>query len=167
LSELDVIAFLQSLESSGLGTWVRESLYGFATLVGIHLMSIMLSAGMIVWFDLRLLGAVFPTVPVSAVYRRVIPFVTAGFVVMFTTGAMLFTGYATAAAKNPFFRVKVAALVLAGVNAAAYHLITERRLAEWDRAPVLPPAARAAGLVSMAAWATVILCGRLMAYTMY
>ena len=62
---------------------------------------------------------------------------------------------------------QVAALLLAGINAAVYHTITERRLSTWDGVSRLPRAARAAGLISIAAWATVILCGRLMAYTMY
>jgi hypothetical protein len=160
--------FAQSLEASGLGTWVRESLYGFPALVGIHLMGIMLSAGMIVWFDLRLLGVVLPSVPVSTVYRRIIPWAAVGFLMMAMTGGALFTGYATAALKNPFFRIKFAALALAGANAATYHLMTERRMAAANSAVArLPVAARAAGIISMLAWATVILCGRLMAYTMY
>jgi hypothetical protein len=161
------VAFFHALESTGLGIWVRESLYGFPALVAIHLMGIMMSAGMIVWFDLRLLGVVLPAVPVSTVYRRLIPWTAVGFLVMLTTGALLFTGYATKALGNPFFRIKVAALVLAGVNAAAYHAITERRLSLWDAAASPPSAARAAGFISIAAWTTVILCGRLMAYTMY
>ena len=155
------------LEASAVGTLVRESLYGFPILVGMHLMSLMLSAGMIVWFDLRLLGLALTGLPVSAVYRRVLPWATAGFMLMFVTGALLFTGYASAAVGNTFFRLKCAALALAGVNALAYHLITERRLTDWDSAARLPASARMAGALSVALWATVIMCGRLMAYTMY
>jgi hypothetical protein len=155
------------LEATATGTLVRESLYGFPILVAIHLMGLMLSVGTIVWFDLRLIGLVLQRVPVSVVYRRVIPWATTGFLVMFSTGALLFTGYASAAVGNTFFRVKVAALVLAGTNALVYHAFTERRVAEWDRSDRVPGAVRAAGFVSIAAWATVVLCGRLMAYTMY
>jgi hypothetical protein len=57
--------------------------------------------------------------------------------------------------------------VLAAANAAFYHLVTERGGRSWDDDATPPAAARLAGLVSMALWATVIMCGRLMAYTMY
>jgi len=48
-----------------------------------------------------------------------------------------------------------------------FHLLTERRLAQWDESPVLPLAARAAGLVSIISWTVVILAGRMISYTMY
>jgi hypothetical protein len=57
-------------------------------------------------------------------------------------------------------------MVLAGVNALIYHLVTERGLAQWDA--VQPPrAARIAGLASILLWTTVILSGRMMSYTMF
>jgi hypothetical protein len=158
------------LEATRIGLLVRESLYGFPILVGVHILGLALSVGTLVWFDLRLLGVALQAVPVSRVYRRLIPWATAGFLVMLVTGGLLFTGYASAAVKNPFFRIKVAALTLAGVNALFYHfshLVTERGWASWDGDARPPAAARRAGMVSIALWATVILCGRLMAYTMY
>jgi len=162
-----VLDILHRLEATGVGTMVRESLYGFPILVAIHLMGLLFSVGMILWFDLRLLGLALGSVPVSRVYRRLIPWATTGFVVMVTTGAMLFTGYASAAYQNPFFRIKVSALLLAAANALFYHLVNERGRESWDAYPVPPRRARVAGLVSIALWATVIMCGRLMAYTMY
>jgi hypothetical protein len=158
---------LQGLESSGVGTLVRESLYGFQILVAIHVMGLVLSVGMILWFDLRLLGLALGSAPVSRVYRRLIPWATTGFLVMFSSGALLFTGFASAAYRSPFFRIKVSVLLLLALNAAFYHLVTERGGRSWDHDAVPPRAARLAGLVSMALWATVIMCGRLMAYTMY
>ena len=159
--------FLQTLENSQVGVLVRESLYGFPILVGIHILGLVLSVGTFLWFDLRLLGFALRSAAVSRVYRHIIPWATSGFMVMFLSGAMLFTGYATKAYGNPYFRVKVAALLLAGLNAALYHVVTERGQPAWDTATRLPPAARAAGLISLLLWATVIMCGRLMAYTMY
>ena len=162
-----MLDILHRLEATGVGTLVRESLYGFPILVAIHVMGLVLSVGMILWFDLRLLGLALGSAPVSRVYRRLIPWATSGFVVMFSSGALLFTGFASAAYQSPFFRIKVSALLLAAANAAFYHLVTERGGRSWDDDATPPAAARLAGLVSMALWATVILCGRLMAYTMY
>ena len=159
--------FLLTLESTAVGTLVRESLYGFPILVGIHILGLVLSVGTFLWFDLRLLGFALRSAAVSRVYRHIIPWAACGFIVMFLSGAMLFTGYATKAYGNPYFRIKVAALLLAGVNAALYHVATERGRAEWDTAIRPPAAARAAGLISLLLWGTVIMCGRLMSYTMY
>ena len=158
---------LQALEATSMGTLVRESLYGFPVIVGLHLLGLALAIGSLVWFDLRLVGAVLTSVPVSRVYRQLMPWAASGFVVSFVTGGMLFAGYATAAYGNPYFRVKMAALVLAGINAAFYHLVTERGRAAWDHTAPPPAAVRAAGAISLLVWAIVIVSGRLMAYTMY
>lgn len=161
------MGMLQWLEVTAIGTMVRESLYGFPIVVGLHILGIALSVGTLLWFDLRLVGAVLVKVPVTRVYRTLIPWAAAGFVLMGLTGALLFTGYATAAAGNIFFRLKLAAMLLAGVNALYYHRVTEPSAASWEQDAIPPASARRAGFISMALWAVVILCGRVMAYTMY
>ena len=158
---------LHTLEGSPIGLLVRESLYGFPILVGIHILGLMFSVGTLLWFDLRLLGWVLPSAAVSRVYRQLIPWAGAGFAVMFTSGALLFTGYATAAYGNPYFRIKMATLLLAAANAGFYHLVTERGKGRRDTSSHPPMAVRAAGAISILLWATVIICGRMMAYTMY
>lgn len=155
------------IEQTALGVFVRESLYGFPALVAIHILGLIVSVGVVVWFDLRLLGFSMRGVAVSRVYRRLMPWAFAGFAVMFVSGATLLTGYATSAYRNPYFRVKLIALFLAGANALVYHLITERQIARWDRAKVIPLPARMAGLLSVSLWTIVILAGRMMAYTLY
>lgn len=155
------------LEATSIGTMVRESLYGFPIIVGLHILGIALSVGTLLWFDLRLVGAVLPTVPVRQVYRRLIPWSATGFAMMFTTGGMLFTGYAVAAVGNTFFRVKIGAMVLAAANALYYHLAVEPSAASWESDAIPPAAVRRAGYISMALWAIVILCGRVMSYTMF
>ncbi len=155
------------LESTPIGLLVRESLYGFQILVAIHLLGLTVSVGTLVWFDLRLLGVSMPALPISQLYRRIRPWMFGGFAVMLTSGSLLLIGFATYAYGNVYFRLKIAAIVLAGLNALFFHLVTERRIAEWDASFRPPLAARLAGLVSMASWATVIVAGRMMSYTMF
>ncbi len=161
------MTILQALEASAIGTLVRESLYGFPILITLHLLGLALSIAPLLWFDLRLAGVTLASEPVSRVYRQVMPWSGAGFALAGVTGTLLFIGYATNAASNPYFWTKLAALLLAGLNAGVYHAFTERTLSEWDASVVPPPAARAAGMISIVCWATVIVCGRVMAYTMY
>jgi hypothetical protein len=164
---MSLLQLAERLEATAFSTWVRESSYGFAILVAVHLLSLTVSVGTLIWFDLRLLGFSMPAVPVSRMYRRLMPLTLVGFVLMFASGAMLLAGYATAAYGNLYFRIKLLALVIAGVNAFFYHRVTERQIAAWDQGRVPSPAARAAGLISIAVWTVVILAGRMMSYTMF
>ena len=162
-----ILHLCQWLEQTPVGLLVRESQYGFPILVAIHIAGLWLSAGLVVWFDLRLLGVSMRRVPVRTVYRQLMPWAFGGFLVMVVSGGMLASGFATAAYGNVYFRVKIVALLLAGVNAVAYHTITERRVAQWDGAARIPLPARAAGLISIVAWMIVILAGRMVSYTLY
>ena len=154
------------LEGTSVALWVKESQYGFAIVVAVHILSLMLSVGMLVWFDLRLLGVGMLRIPVSRLYQRLMPWILTGFALMFASGSVLLAAYATAAFGNIYFRLKVVAILLAGVNAVFYHRVTERQIARWDQAtPPLP--ARAAGLISIILWASVILAGRAMSYTIF
>jgi hypothetical protein len=155
------------LEATPLGVMVRESQWGFPILVAIHLMGITLSVGTLVWFDLRLLGVSMTGYRASVMYRRLMPWMFTGFGIMIVSGLTLLAGFATSAYSNTYFRIKVLALVVAAINAFIYHRYTEHRIKEWDESPTPPTGARSAGLVSICAWATVIIAGRMMSYTMF
>jgi hypothetical protein len=163
-----VLSFATWLSETALSTYIKESLWGFQILVGLHIIALTVSVGTIIWFDLRLLGASLPGTAASKVYRQLIPLSTVGFVVMFVTGALLFTAYPTEAYRNVFFRTKVAAIALAGVNAVVYHAFSARHsgLGEVETSAA-PGGARVAGGISLALWTLVILCGRMISYTLY
>jgi hypothetical protein len=164
---MSVLGVCEWLEHTPVALMVRESAWGFQILAAAHIMGLALSVGTFVWFDLRLLGVALQRCRISAIYRALMPWAGIGFLVMFTTGLLLFAGSATAAYANAYVRVKLAAIVLAGINALAYHLMTERSLADWDASPRPPRAARMAGLASILLWATVVMAGRLISYTLY
>lgn len=162
-----LLDFCEWLETTAVGTFARESLYGFQILVAIHILGITFSVGTLLWADLRMLGAVLRKQRVSAVYRALAPWFLSGFVVMFVSGAMLFAGFATSAYTNTYFRIKIAALALAGINAAVYHYRIQPTSPGWDEAFVPPLAVRASGLVSLVLWATVVVAGRMISYTLF
>jgi len=164
---MSLMEILQWLEETRIGVLVKEDPWLFPVLVSIHILGLTLSVGTLVWFDLRLLGFGIRNCSVSRLYRRLMPWMVGSFFVMVISGSMLFIGFATLAYPNLYFRIKVAGLFVAGVNALIYHLATEPHIAEWDEATVLPLRARMAGLVSIVSWTVVILCGRMISYTMY
>jgi hypothetical protein len=146
---------------------VRESLYGFQLLVAAHLLGLMLSVGLLLWVDLRLIGASLQQYRVQTVYRSLAPWFLCGFAVMLISGASLFVGFATDAYGNLYFRIKIVALVLAGANALCFHFVTQAGAVAWDDAAKPPALVRVAGFVSIVLWAAVILSGRMISYTMF
>ena len=117
--------------------------------------------------DLRLLGVTMLRVPASEVVARLLPWTAAGFLVMVTSGALLFYSTQLARYDNLFFRFKLMALVLALLNAWVFHEPVYRRVADWDLDPIPPRRARLAAGVSLVLWALVITAGRMMAYQGY
>jgi hypothetical protein len=159
---MTVVEWCKALEETRIGEIVRES--AFPYIEAAHVLGLALSVGTVVWFDLRLLGATMRTRSVSEVFRNLKGWMLAGFSLMFVTGALLFTAHAAKAYANGYFRVKLALIVLAGVNTAVYHLTIDRSRAEWGDAPRPPLGARAAGLISLVLWFSVIAAGRIFAY---
>jgi hypothetical protein len=146
---------------------LHESHYAYLGLLAIHVLTLTIFVGTIAMVDLRLLGLTMTRVPVSEVMRRLLPWSAAGFVVMLGTGTLLFYAAPVLGYQNVFFRLKMAALVVAVVNAWTFHGQVYGRVAEWDREPVPPPMARIAGGLSLALWAAIITSGRMMPYQIY
>jgi len=164
---MTILAFCEWLESTSLAALIKESAYGFPIVVGIHIVGLVFSVGTLLWVDFRMLGWVMRGLRVSEVYRTLAPWFIVGFATMLVSGAVLFTAFATLAYANVYFRLKLVALLLAGANALAFHLLTQRSSVEWDAAPRPSLGVRAAGLASLFLWTAVILAGRMMSYTMF
>jgi hypothetical protein len=159
---MSLFEMCQVLEQSKISLIVRESAFPYVE--GAHVMGLSLSIGTVMWFDLRLLGAAMRARPVGEVFQDVKAWMLAGFAIMFSTGALLFAAHATKAYSNGYFQAKLALILLAGLNMALYHLTIDRRRSEWGKNPIPPIRARAAGLVSLLLWFSVIAVGRIFAY---
>jgi hypothetical protein len=146
---------------------LHESLYMYPLVESAHVLTLCLFLGMAIMFDLRLLGITLRRVPITEMKRRLGPWMLAGFVVMVITGALLFYAIPVRSYQSIFFRAKVVALILAGLNAFVFHSTIDRRVAEWDLAPVPPRAARRAGATSLVLWAVIVVAGRMIAYNWF
>ena len=149
-----------AIENTWLSTAVRESIWVFPILLGVHSLGLGLSVGTLFWFDLRLLGLSMTAHRVSEVYRSIAPWMLTGFAVMFVSGGLLLWAQAGACYDDGFCRAKLLVLPLAGLNAAAYHSFTERGIGAWDSQPRPPLSARVAGGCSIALWLVIIALGR-------
>jgi uncharacterized protein DUF6644 len=163
----NVPAIIQWMQNSDIGTGIRESIWLFPLVEATHVLTLALSVGVLIWFDLRLMGWGMRHQPISQVHRQVMPYAFVGFVIMFITGVLLFWSEAEKCYLSGFFRAKVIFLVLAGLNAAIFELSTKKTIEDWDKYPIPPVKARMAGLVSIISWTAVIIAGRATAYNLF
>jgi len=163
----DVPAIIQWMQNSNVGTGIRESIWLFPVVEATHVLTLALSVGVLLWFDLRLIGWGMKHQPISQVHKQVMPYAFVGFVIMFITGVLLFWSEAEKCYLSGFFRAKVVFLILAGLNAGIFELSTKKTIEDWDKYPVPPVKARMAGLVSIISWTAVIVAGRATAYNLF
>jgi len=163
----DVPAIIHWMQNSDIGTGIRESIWLFPIVETTHVLALALSVGVLVWFDLRLMGWGMKHEPVSQIHKQVMPFAFVGFAIMMLTGVLLFWSEAEKCYLSGFFRLKVLFLILAGLNAGIFELGTKKSIEDWDKYPVPPPKARMAGLISILSWTAVIIAGRATAYNLF
>jgi uncharacterized protein DUF6644 len=160
-------AFIHWMQNSDIGTGIRESIWLFPIVEATHVLALSFSVGVLVWFDLRLMGWGMKHQPISQVHKQMMPLAFIGFVVMFITGVLLFWSEAEKCYFSGFFRAKVVFLVLAALNAGFFELSTKKTIEDWDKYPIPPVKARMAGLVSIISWTAVIIAGRATAYNLF
>jgi hypothetical protein len=145
---------------------LHESLYMYAITESTHVMSIMLFVGTIAMVDLRLLGISYTKIPVSQMLSKILPWTVAGFVLLVITGAMLFVAIPIRTYHSLWFRLKVLTILIAGINIAIFTFKVERDKTVWDLGPV-PRKSKICAVISLSAWACVIVFGRLIAYNWF
>ncbi len=164
---MSLLPFCQWLADTRGSIALHESLYMYPLVESVHVLTLCLFVGMSVLLDLRLLGLTLRRVPVSEVTERLLPWMIAGFVVMVVTGILLFYAIPVRSYQNVFFRLKLVALALAGLNAWVFHSGIHKHVREWDLVDRAPAKARAAGVASLVLWAVIVVCGRMIAYNWF
>jgi len=164
---VSILAFLEWVGQTPWSIALHESLYMYPLLESTHVMALGWFVGLAVMFDLRLLGWTFRTVPTTEFTSRLLPWVQAGFAIMFVTGLLLFYAIPVRNYQNIFFRVKMIMLVLAVLNIWYFHNRTERSIGEWDTQARPPQAARVAAVASILLWLSIVVAGRMIAYNWF
>src|SRR5579864_5109156 len=162
---MSVLEIAQWLQETPISVSIRESILMFPLLEGGHLLGISVSAGTIAISDLRMMGLIFKKESASDVFHQLIPWITAGFVMMIITGTLLLWSEPVKCYNSIWFRLKVLFLFLAGLNVLIFHSSkVYRSMSEWSMNPDPPRAAKVAGLISLISWGIVIIAGRTTAY---
>jgi hypothetical protein len=163
---ITIVPALEWLEGLAWTTAIRESLWG-PMIQTAHVASIVFFAGLVIVMDLRLVGASFTDTPVAHLQRRLFPWQIGALVPSTVTGILLCLVDPLRYYGNVLFRVKLALLAVAGVNALAFHLTTSRMGERWDENPRTARPAKLAGAVSLLLWFLIIITGRLVAYNWF
>src|SRR5688572_9931333 len=123
-----------------------------------------LFAGLVLMMDLRLLGIGNMRTPFSQVQRTLFPWQMFGMTCSAITGLLLVYTQPMRFFVSFLFWIKLVLMVMAGINAMAFHRTTYLTVAKWDIDRILPFGAKLAGAVGLALWAAVVVSGRLIAY---
>jgi len=162
---MNVDGALAAIEATRLAASIRESLYLFPFLESLHVVGLTMVFGTIAVLDLRMLGIASIRRPVSRIALDVEQWAWIAFALTAVTGLLMFTTNAGVYYHNTFFRLKMAMLVLAGVNVLVFELTARRSLAQWNTDAKAPFAGRAAATVSLLLWIAIIFMGRWIGFT--
>ncbi len=151
---MELLPLFESLESTGLGLMVRESVWLFPVIEAVHLLGLSLLGGAVLLVDLRLLNRGLVGTPVQALATHTRPWLIAAVVVMFLTGVPLFLSEAVKCYYSPSFWVKMLTLPIA----LGFTFFVRQRVAESETTP--RGIAAMTGATSIALWVIVAAAGR-------
>lgn len=147
-------------------TWINNVVLGYAwswpTLESIHFIALCFLIGALLVMDLRLIG--FQNViPLRAVHG-LMPVAIVSFAFSLLSGLGFLFGDPNLYFINPAFQIKMALVVLAGLNFLLYYLKVEPMLAMLGPHDPTPPIAKTVGALSLLFWFGVLSYGRLLPY---
>jgi uncharacterized protein DUF6644 len=167
LNTMSLLPLCEWLASTRGSTALHQSVYMYPVVESVHVWALTVFVGFATILDLRLLGLAMREVPVSRVIGRLLPWTTAGFVVMVASGALLFYAIPVRSYQSVWFRGKVVMLLLAGLNAWIFHSRSYPTVATWGIHPDPPRRAKMAGALSLVLWGGIIIAGRMIAYNWF
>ena len=155
---------LTTLDTSVVAGTMRGSTWLYPAVEVVHIVGLAVLVGSVAVFDLRVLGF-GRAVPVQAAARMLLPWSAMSLFAIVPAGLLLFSAHPHDFASNDVFKLKLGLIAVAGANAALFHVGVFRSVAQWDAQISAPVIAKTQAAVSIALWISVVLCGRLLAYT--
>ena len=152
----------ERLAHTDLAVSIRQSSWLFPAIEIVHIVGFIFLVGSAFLFDLRLLG-VARKLSVKDVANYVLPWSRRSLLLVVPTGLLLFISQAKELSTNGVFGLKLILILIAFTNAGIFHRFTFPSVSNWSTS-VTPTAAKAAAIISLVLWMSVITCGRLIAY---
>ncbi|MYC59364.1 MAG: hypothetical protein F4X09_04110 [Gammaproteobacteria bacterium] len=152
------------LDETRWSTMLHESYYMYNWVESTHVLTLMLSLGMLFLIDLRMLGLALPDVPASRIADRLNLPMLVGFTVMVITGLLLFYAVPVRSSQSIWMRIKLVLMVGLLINAILFHHRMKEAETGWDSQLRAPRNLRIGAICSLAGWSAIVMCGRFIAY---
>ena len=162
---MDIASAIQMIQASGPAEWMRTSVKAMPIVEALHVLAAATVFGTIFVVDLRLLGFPDTRRSFTRVSHEMLRLTWGAFIIAVIAGLLMFAANANTYYENTAFRLKMLALLGAGVNMAIFQGITYRAVTSWDQNAPTPTAARVAGALSILLWITVICLARWIGFT--
>ena len=156
---------LDAISTSTIGDFMAVNALAFPAVETVHVIAITTVIGLIAIVDLRLLGLAARSHSITRLSAAMLPGTWIAFILAVISGALLFASQPATYFDNTAFRVKIALIVLAGLNMMVFHRLTMRDIADWDVKGPIPLGARLAGGLSLIMWILVVAFGRWIGFT--
>lgn len=155
------MAFLEWLQYTRPASFVAETLWAYPLFETLHTLGMALLVGSLALIDLRILGYK-PELPIAGTLD-LLPLAWIGFSVNLLSGLALFISDAVYFWSSVTFKVKLALILLAGINAFILSQSVFRE-ARAGQAVTVGPVIRLVAGASLVFWVGAIIAGRLIAY---
>jgi hypothetical protein len=158
--------WLELIKTSSVGAYMGANPFAFPVVETLHVLAITTVLGVLAIVDFRLMGLAGNSYAVIRMSKTLLPVTWIAFVFAVITGSLLFASQPDVYAGNFSFRAKMLLIVAAGLNMLAFHFITMRGIATWDKDKPVPLAGKIAGVLSILIWILVVACGRWIGFTL-
>ena len=162
MNTANVDAFVEWVKSTGLSHTILSYRWIWPACETLHFVGLALVIGIVGLFDLRLMGF-FKRISVSAA-RELMPFAVFGFLINLVTGLTFLIGQPDQYVYNTSWWLKVAFLLIAGVNALFFEKALGPRTLSLGAGEDTPVGAKVIGAVSLFAWFGVLYWGRMLPF---
>lgn len=152
---MSLLPFFTWCHNTALSAAIRDSLWLFPVIEGVHLLALTLLGGAVLIVDLRLLGLGLRRHSVAALAGDVRPWLRIAITAIVVTGVLLFMSQARRYYDNPPFTAKMIAFA-----AVLLFTTTVKARAVRGDAPSGNTHQRIVGAISILLWTTVGLAGR-------
>lgn len=139
---------------------MTDSTWLFGAVEAVHVVALTLVFGSIALVDLHLIGLAERGQDSPALIRRLLPLTWGGFALAALTGSTLVFANPQGYFGNGFFRAKIIALAMAGVNVVVFHRFVQPR---GDGPGAL--ASQLSGGISLVLWLSIVSFGRWIGFT--
>lgn len=151
-----LLPFFEWCEASFLGQMVRDSTWLFPVIESVHLVAFAVIGGTILLLDLRILGFVLRSQPVSKLADEARPWFLWSLGFMWVSGVLLFLSESIKCFYNRPFWIKIIALFIAMIWTATFR----RQVVKAHAGTGRPLWGRLVAIVSLVLWGTVAWGGR-------